>query len=389
MLHKRTIPVEQLRPRQVLAESALKGGVIIVPKGAVVTEAIIQELKHRQVPGVTIFQNEDEAAAPATDRQLAELAQEAGRETLAANAPPDFVKALPQENYHAANPLLLISDEDREKSAAAKPAAVRESAEGLVLTGAVGLGHGNIDTQLPVVIEGSVLGGISIHSQGSITVTGEIFGAVIVCGGNVVAKTVRHAVIVSYSSLKCESVTDTIVDVKERIEVNQGNGIIIGGRLIAGGMIIGKRVGNIERTLTELCITGELPKIVYKQLLTTEATIKTLQAEVGQLKKVIDLIQMLGQKVATLPDAKKQQLKQQSDMYFARKQQLDEAGQQKQRLEQEMTEFSDNDYCPIRITEVAYSGLKIVIDGTEFQLDKINHNVGFYKKKMILIRLFR
>lgn len=372
-MQRQLVTTDRLKPGQVLAEPALKTGTIIFPKGTAIDEKVVSQLVTWNITEVMVFVKESEAGAePEAPAAFA-------GPPVAAAAP---VAALPDD------PRTLITAAEREKSAAAKPAAISETPDGLLVQGSIGLGHGDLETKLPVRIEGSVLGGVTIHSPDAVIVTGDLIGAQIRAGGAVTARMVRHAVVFA-GSATFENVVDSIIDVKGRLDVTAGNGTIVGSRLTAGGAIVGKRIGSIERKPTVLTVTNQMSKSAYKQLLDLEAAIRTLQMELGQLKKVIDLIQMLGQKVAALPPEKKAQLKQQSDLFFTKQKKLAEALQQKQALEQDLAELSDDDFCPIRALEIAYAGITIVIDGTEYPLEKITNNVGFHKKKLITLRLFR
>jgi len=375
-----TVSVSQIQPGRVLAENALKGQAIIAHKGTTLTMTTIKKLQEWNVPSVTIFLKPGEAVY--IPNVVAPVA------TSTVDPIVSSVVDLPLLEYETVDPAKLVKPEDLQKSEMVKPAEINESDGLMHFRGDVGLGHGNIETANALQIDGDIHCGITITARGNITIQGNVFGSRIVSAGSITAKTARQAIFIADKTIELEHAFTSIISAKEEVKVTTGGGTIIGGRIICGGRITAKRVGNINKQPTELVVTNELPKIRYQQLLALEQTIKTLMVEVRQLKKVIDLIQTLGQKITSLPDVKKVQLKQQSDLFFVKKKEFEDSLRLKTQIEQEMEEWGTSDDCPVRVLEMGFGGVKVTIEDATFNLDKLTNNFGFYKKKMVLLRLF-
>lgn len=169
--------------------------------------------------------------------------------------------------------------------------------------GDVNMNVGNIHFIGTVEIEGDVREGFRVISEENVIINGGIDNAIIRAEKNIEVKygiRGRKGYIYAKGNLKCKFIENTNVEVKGNVEVTDailhsnvdagGNvsvlegkrGIIIGGRIRAGGEVNAKNIGSISETPTEIEV-GVDPSL-RQEMTALQEMIEIQQQELRELK---------------------------------------------------------------------------------------------------------
>lgn len=133
-----------------------------------------------------------------------------------------------------------------------------------VVTGDLGIGHGNIKFNGDVEIRGDMHSGLQIDAEGSIFITGHVgncklnakenvtigdgiqgkYGCEINAGGDVAANFVEHCTIKAGGNIYANSLLNSTVYARESVIVTSKNGMIVGGNVRGIQAVHVKNLGN-------------------------------------------------------------------------------------------------------------------------------------------------
>ncbi len=271
--------------------------------------------------------------------------------------------------------------------------------------GDISYSTGNVKFNGPVVIEGDVRSGFRVEATGSIYVGGNIEAASVYSqNGNI---TVQYGIVgkgkakvLAGGNLKCAFIQDATVGVRKNIEVshyiigstvsaggtivlNENEGLIRGGSIVAEKGIFVRNVGSERKVETELKIRSYAESPTHSRLWKLSKERAHIILRISSLSKRLSFLELLSQKLKDLSEEKKE------ERLFLKKeltrlnQKLDELDIEEIELQKEASKETINK--EIRIEEILYPNVLIDIGGQEFISDKTMSSVKFYYFKNELI----
>lgn len=189
----------------------------------------------------------------------------------------------------------------------------------VTISGDVDASVGNIDFIGDVIIKGSVCEGFKVSSNANITVNGEVNGATLEAGGNIIIKKgCINSKITSHSSLsaqfceRCSIKCDGDVSAQNYIIcdvycggtlVTKGsNGSIIGGRYTILNSIEAANIGSKNYTPTDITLGDNA--ILSKEKDELEAKIAALQKSMNELTLIVNFLTEKKKELHRLPEDK-------------------------------------------------------------------------------------
>ncbi len=272
------------------------------------------------------------------------------------------------------------------------------------LKGDVNFDTGNISFSGNLVIRGNVESGFKVEADGDVTIYGNVDSADIRSGGNLLiqggisgmdkseiycagdfsAKYIEHASVNCEGTLTAkEAIMHCQVSADNKIIVEGGKGLIVGGMVRAGEEISAKTIGSRLGTVTELDV-GVKPK--------TKQELQDLETQIRQntdsLEKAEKAIVILG-KMPNLPDDKKEMLQNLVKTSYALKAQISEAEVRHQEILNEIQNPS-KEKGRIRIKETIYPGVRVTMGKTTIMIqDEIKYATLVYSEGEIQIQPYR
>jgi len=240
---------------------------------------------------------------------------------------------------------------------------------------------GDIEYDGNISVAGNVITGFKIKATGDIYVKGAVEGAeleaggdivlnrgiqgmergILKAGGNVISKFIENATVTAGGYVTADAIMHSKITAKGDILVKGKRGLITGGELHSGTEITAKVLGSTMGTNTSLEV-GIDPMYIeeYHRL---EKEIPELEKELDTHDKVIVMYSKKLQKDGKLSEDKKQALKQASQ----KKKELDEnIAQARERLDFLRDEMDKNNNGRIRVENIAYPGVKVVISNVQY-----------------------
>lgn len=233
---------------------------------------------------------------------------------------------------------------------------------------------GNIDFVGNVLIHGSVKNGFSVKAKGNIEIHGSVEAAQIEAdgdvliwygfqgmdkgsikaGGNIVAKFIQNATVEATGDITAEAIMHSQV-AANNIYVNKGKGCIVGGKVVAGHLILAYIIGSSMATRTEIHI-GIPPHIMseYKEVET-------------EYLAVIEDLNKIGKSVAflTSKQAKEQLSADKFEMLkkllVTRQQASDKKGELGIRYSELKEMIHDVASGMVKVRDTLYPGVKVIM----------------------------
>ncbi len=260
----------------------------------------------------------------------------------------------------------------------------------LTVNGDVDFSTGNIEFFGDVAVQGDILTGFKVQTDGDIRVKGVVEGAeVISLKGNIVitrgvvgqekarliAKNDIRADFINEAYVEAghdvevgEYIMNSIVNAQNEIRAVEGRGSIIGGKAYAEKTIEAKVIGSVQNISTEVRIGGKIDKEIYEKILLIERDEEHLNKAYNQIRKEIEFIEVLKKKLVKFPEAK---LKEQKELLLKLKK-VEEAKtkllEKKEALGQDFKSSIKEDEK--RVTALTlHRGVLIGIDNTRFRAE--------------------
>jgi len=119
-------------------------------------------------------------------------------------------------------------------------------------------------------------------------------------------------------------------------------------------------------------------KQLFSVSMNLKKAIEEKMAEMSKLEKVIEVIRLLGDKVTTLPQEKKQELALQSKRYMELKNEISEYNNKLQRIEEEISDEKPSiEKCPILIHNIKPS-IELLFGSVSLTLNSRQGMTGYY-----------
>ena len=261
------------------------------------------------------------------------------------------------------------------------------------IKGDVDLSTGNIDFVGSVVVRGSVQAGFTIKAEGDVEVYGTISGGtveadniVVKAGiqgmhrgqikakGNITSSFVENAVVsAGKDAVIGDAVLHSNVSAGKRVLVQGRKGTIAGGVVTAGEEIVAKVVGTQMNTTTKLEVginpmLREEYQVVRKELAKAETDLDQVQKS---------LIFLKSQNIDDLSQEKKEVLLKLTKAQFPLSAKVESLRKKIIDIEQS---FEDLKTGRIRVSDVIYPGVKIVIGSVLKNIREEQKYVSFYEE---------
>ncbi|MCX7779297.1 MAG: FapA family protein [Negativicutes bacterium] len=255
----------------------------------------------------------------------------------------------------------------------------------------VDLSTGNIDFVGSVIVRGSVQNGFTVKAEGDVEIMGTVSGGtvegknVVIRMGilgmntgyvkaveNVSAKFIENALVYAGNDV---IVTDVIlhsqVSAGKRVIVEGRRGQITGGKVSAGEEIRAKTVGTYRAPNTDLEV-GVNP-LLREEYLSLRKEIKRIGFTYDQAVKGLQILRSMDQR--TMPADKKEMLLKLTKMQFQLAGQLEAM---KNRIMDIELAFEELKTGRIRVADIIYPGVKIVIGSLVKPIREVTRFVTFY-----------
>lgn len=210
----------------------------------------------------------------------------------------------------------VVSDDGKEYRAAVDGRIYRQQDRIIidnmyVVKGDLDIEQGNIVFNGDVEIKGDVRSGLMINAQGSIFIHGHVGGCRLISGGNITIKkgiqgrnkctiVAKNDVICSFierctinagGSIYADSILDSDVAARVKVNVNSRKGIIVGGNVSGMQGIYAKEVGN-EAGVTTVLQAGAIPEHMRTAALLSEQ-LEQIKKDVSFLDKNLKIYEAL------------------------------------------------------------------------------------------------
>ena len=269
-------------------------------------------------------------------------------------------------------------------------------------------GSGPLRYKGRVLVHGSVLSGAQLHADGDIIIRGRIEDShvqstgggvyadqgiigedtVVRAFGDVKAPLIRGANVDCFGSLYVRDIIfQADVRAKNIVEMKKGGGIIEASRVAAGMEISVRSIGSREvdpDNRTVITLENSRQKELFEISLIFEQKLRQKSGRITELQKVIEVIRIIGDKVATLSSEKRQELALKVKEYNDLRQQITEIMKEKERVLMER-DRTNKVLRSIVATSEVYPGVEVKIDNAGVTVNKLYKNVIFYKSGIVII----
>ncbi len=268
------------------------------------------------------------------------------------------------------------------------------------VTGDVGLHTGNISFLGSVIVRGSVQDNSSIKAIGNIQIGGnvqkaqlEAEGDVIIRGGvqgrneasiestngDVLAKFIQNVTVKAEKNIVIEeAIVYSKVQAVEKVICQGKRGQIVGGEVIAGQEVRVKQLGAHASPVTKI-VVGLNPKVLNQQRELEKSEAHILE-EISQIELSIKTLQTQKKfNKEGLSSEKEELLVRSLDQKDKFKQRLDEISQEKEELEDHVSDQSTSG--AVHIEKTLYPGVTIQVNHATFTAKDEYTNVTLIEKK--------
>lgn len=255
---------------------------------------------------------------------------------------------------------------------------------------------GDIVYEGNVNVKGNVLTGYSIHAKGDIIVNGVVEGANLYAqgqiilkrgmqgmskgrmeaGSNIITKFIENAEVQAGGYISTEAILHSKVAAKKEVIVGGKKGFITGGEIQSGVMISAKTAGSTMGTNTVLEV-GTDPGIV-EEFRTIQKSISQMERD---LEKLLPIIETYKNKIAAgekIPQDRLEYIRLATNNCIALRNEIKELMKKSDELRIEMNNLNGG---IIRIENIAYPGVKIIISNVNHYIKTETHYSKFIRDK--------
>lgn len=262
--------------------------------------------------------------------------------------------------------------------------------------GDVDASTGDIVYEGNVSVKGNVLTGYSIRAKGDVIVNGVVEGATLQAGGqiilkrgmqgmskgrmeagsNIITKFIENAEVKAGGYISTEAILHSRVTAKKEITVGGKKGFITGGEIQSGTMISAKTAGSTMGTNTVLEV-GVDPGIADEY--------RTIQKSISQmerdLEKLLPIVETYKNKITAgekIPQDRLEYIRLATNNCIALRNEIKELMKKSDALKREMSNENDG---VVRIENIAYPGVKIIISNINYYIRTETHYSKFVRDK--------
>jgi hypothetical protein len=255
---------------------------------------------------------------------------------------------------------------------------------------------GDIMYEGNVTVKGNVITGFSIHAKGDIIVNGVVEGATLIAGGqiilkrgmqgmskgrmeaegNIITKFIENAEVRAGGYITTEAILHSKVSAKGDIIVGGKKGFITGGEIRSGTVISVKTAGSTMGTNTLLEV-GIDPGIV-EEFRSLEKSILTMNSDLDKLLPILEAYKKKISSGEKFTQDKLDYIRMATENCIALRNQIKELTIRYEKLKLEMNNSEGG--C-IRVENVAYQGVKIVISNVVYFVRNEIHYSKFIRDR--------
>ncbi|MFV0342289.1 MAG: DUF342 domain-containing protein [Anaerocolumna sp.] len=255
---------------------------------------------------------------------------------------------------------------------------------------------GDIVYEGNVIVKGNVLTGYSIHAKGDIIVNGVVEGAKLFAqgqiilkrgmqgmskgkmqaGSNIISKFIENAEVRAGGYISTEAILHSKVSAKREVILGGKKGFITGGEIQSGLMISAKTAGSTMGTATVLEV-GIDPRVM-DEYRTVQKSISQMERDLGKLLPIIETYKNKITAGEKIPQDRLEYIRLATNNCIALRNEIKELTKRSDELQIEMSEQTGG---YIRIENIAYPGVKIVISNVNYYVRKETHYSKFIRDK--------
>ncbi len=255
---------------------------------------------------------------------------------------------------------------------------------------------GDIVYEGNVAVRGNVITGYSIKARGDIIVNGVVEGASLFAGGqiilkrgmqgmskgileagsNIITKFIENAKVIAGGHITTEAILHSKVSAKGDIVVGGKKGFITGGEVRSGTAITVKNAGSTMGTNTILEV-GINPEII-EEFRNLERSIVNMNANMEKLLPVIEAYKKKLNAGEKLSQDKLDYIRMATENCLALRNKIKEASSRYDKLH---IEINNCDGGSIRVENIAYPGVKIVISNVNYFVRNEIHYSRFIRDR--------
>lgn len=264
----------------------------------------------------------------------------------------------------------------------------------LIISGNVDMSVGNQDFLGDIIVYGDVISGFTLKATGNIIVRGTVEGAVLDAGGNIEigdgmngnnfgelhagghvrspflenVKIYAMGDIYTQSMIACQAYSES------SICINDGIGVVIGGKLTARASVKARIIGSKAQRKTEI-VLGVQPDI-QEEKEAKEKEVTATEETRSLLAKNIQLLQMAGT-AGALTDEQNAVLSQLTEQEALYRTMVDKLKKEIDELDRLANDYSN---CFVECGTI-FPPTKIAIAGSNYSVDAVANNSIFYYSK--------
>lgn len=255
---------------------------------------------------------------------------------------------------------------------------------------------GDIEYEGNVTVKGNVTTGYSIRAKGDIIVNGVVEGSRLYAGGqivlkrgmqgmnkgimeaegNIISKFIENAVVKAGGYITTEAILHSKVSARGDITVGGKKGFITGGEIMSGTSIAVKTAGSTMGTYTHLEVGIDPKKIEdYRAI---QKRINGIEADLDKLLPIIDTYKRKMGQGEKLSQEKLEYIRIATNNCILLRTELKEC---QSRFEMLRAEIGNSDGGWIKIENIAYPGVKIVISNVNYYIKSETHYSKFIRDR--------
>lgn len=255
---------------------------------------------------------------------------------------------------------------------------------------------GDIVYEGNVTVKGNVLTGYSIYAKGDIIVNGVVEGAKLYAhgqiilkrgmqgmskgrmeaGSNIITKFIENAEVKAGGYITTEAILHSKVSAKKEIVLGGKKGFITGGEIQSGVMISAKTAGSTMGTATVLEV-GIDPGIM-EEYRTVQKSISLMERDLDKLLPIIDTYKNKIASGEKIPQDRLEYIRLATNNCIALRNEIKTLTKKSDELRVEMNNENGG---MIRIENIAYPGVKIIISNVNYYIRTETHYSKFIRDK--------
>lgn len=247
--------------------------------------------------------------------------------------------------------------------------------EVFTVNGDVDLSTGNIDFVGSVKVNGDVKEGFTIKAEGDIEIAGKAGACQLISGasilikkgfigrnkgkaeakGDFVAKFIENATVSAENVRAYAAIMHSNIKARNSIEVTEGRGLIVGGKITARNLIVANSIGSSLATKTVIEI-GMMPELKEK-LKENKKVHKKILDDLNKIQKSVELLASIKERGIKLPADKKQLLEK---LKIAESQLIEEKNEIEETLVELNKEIDVSTRASVHVKKCLFSGVHIL-----------------------------